>query len=71
MESSTFRLMGVHEIRIRIGGLSRQQAYLLVNRPDFPEPVAVLAQGKVWLVDEVEAWLTTRQSSEEGDLRPP
>ncbi|GAA0471868.1 hypothetical protein Aca07nite_21270 [Actinoplanes capillaceus] len=71
MESSTFRLMGVHEIRVRIGDLSRQQAYLLVNRPDFPQPVAVLAQGKVWLVDEVEAWLATRQSSEEGDLRPP
>ncbi|MBO3740995.1 AlpA family phage regulatory protein [Actinoplanes sp. NEAU-H7] len=63
--------MGVHEIRVRIGDISRQQAYLLVNRPDFPDPVAVLAQGKVWLVEEVEAWIAAQRSSEEGGLRPP
>ena len=51
------RLMGAHEIRIRLGGVSRQRAYQITSRADFPKPVADLAQGKVWLADDVEAWM--------------
>ncbi|WP_433793927.1 helix-turn-helix transcriptional regulator [Actinoplanes sp. CA-252034] len=49
--------MGAHEIRIRLGGVSRQRSYQITSRADFPKPVADLGQGKVWLVDDVEAWM--------------
>lgn len=51
------RLMGAHEIRIRLGGVSRQRAYQITSRADFPKPIADLAQGKVWLTEDVEAWM--------------
>ena len=53
--------MGAHEIRLRIGRISRQRVYQLAKRPDFPAPVADLAQGKVWLADEVETWISARR----------
>jgi hypothetical protein len=37
--------------------VSRQRAYQITSRADFPEPVADLAQGKVWAADDVEAWM--------------
>ena len=51
------RLMGAHEIRLRLGGVSRQRAYQITSRADFPKPVADLAQGKVWATEDVEAWM--------------
>jgi len=51
------RLMGAHEIRLRLGGVSRQRAYQITSRADFPAPVADLAQGKVWATEDVEAWM--------------
>jgi prophage regulatory protein len=50
------QLVGAHEIRIMFGGISPQRVYQITSRPDFPEPVADLAQGKVWLADEAKAW---------------
>jgi predicted DNA-binding transcriptional regulator AlpA len=58
------RLVGAHEIRVRLGGVSRQRVYQLTSRPDFPAPVADLAQGKVWLVDDVDAWIAGRQAGQ-------
>jgi prophage regulatory protein len=55
------RLMGAHEIRVRLGGISRQRVYQLTSRADFPPEAAVLRQGKVWLGDEVEAWIVDRR----------
>ncbi|MEV6346458.1 hypothetical protein [Actinoplanes sp. NPDC051851] len=52
--------MGAHEIRVRLGGVSRQRVYQLTSKPSFPTPIANLAQGKVWLADEVEAWRRRR-----------
>jgi prophage regulatory protein len=49
--------MGAHEIRMRLGGISKQRVYELTMRRNFPEPVAELAQGKVWLADEIEQWI--------------
>jgi prophage regulatory protein len=51
------RLMGAHELRIRLGGISRQRVYQLTSRHDFPEPVPELGQGKVWLTEDIEAWI--------------
>jgi prophage regulatory protein len=56
-------LMGAHEIRVRLGGISRQRVYQLTSRADFPSPIADLVQGKVWLSADVEAWIATRRSS--------
>ncbi|MCU7723629.1 hypothetical protein ODJ79_07895 [Actinoplanes sp. KI2] len=50
-------LLGTHEIRIRLGGISRQRAHQLTAGPTFPKPIAELSLGKVWRADDVEAWI--------------
>lgn len=49
-------LMGAAEIQERLQ-ISRQRAYILINRRDFPAPVATLKMGSVWLKSDVEAWI--------------
>ena len=60
MDVKSVDFLGAHEIRLRLGGVSRQRVYQLTSRPDFPKPVADLAQGKVWLEAEVEHWMRQR-----------
>jgi predicted DNA-binding transcriptional regulator AlpA len=48
--------MGAAEIGARLR-ISRQRTYQLINRRNFPEPIAVLAMGQVWLAEDVEAWI--------------
>jgi prophage regulatory protein len=48
--------MGPDEIRTRLG-VSRQRAYIVMNRRDFPAPWRELAMGKVWKSTDVEAWI--------------
>ncbi|ROP29801.1 helix-turn-helix transcriptional regulator [Couchioplanes caeruleus] len=50
-------LMGAAEIRLRLGGISRQRVYQLTHRSDWPAPYDELIQGKVWRRDDVEAWI--------------
>lgn len=50
-------LVGVAEIRDMLGGVSRQRASVIANQRNFPEPVAVLAMGNVWLRSDVEGWI--------------
>lgn len=50
-------LMGTTEIRDRLGGVSRAQAFLIMNRPDFPVPYDILSQGMIWRKEDVESWL--------------
>lgn len=40
-----------------LGNVSRQRASVIANQRNFPEPVAVLAMGKVWRKSDVEAWI--------------
>ena len=47
--------MGPEEIRARLN-VSRQRAYILIGRKDFPEPWVELAMGKVWRSTDVEAY---------------
>lgn len=49
------RLAGAHEVR-ELLGVSRQRVYQLAARTDFPDPVATLAQGKIWSIDDIEKW---------------
>ena len=48
-------LMGPAEIA-KLFNVSRQRVTQLVAKPDFPEPVADLVMGKVWLGKDVRAW---------------
>jgi prophage regulatory protein len=58
MDEETLHFAGAHEIRDLLG-VSRQRVYQLARRSDFPKPVAILAQGKVWLVSDIETWIGT------------
>ncbi|MBM0228878.1 MULTISPECIES: DNA-binding protein [Micromonospora] len=55
------RLVGSAEIRVLLGGVSRQRVYQITNRRDFPEPVAKLEMGNVWLAEDVEKWITEKR----------
>jgi prophage regulatory protein len=54
--SKPMRFMGAAELCERLG-VSRQRTYKIAERPDFPKPVVKLAQGTVWLTEEIEAWM--------------
>jgi predicted DNA-binding transcriptional regulator AlpA len=55
------RLVGAHEIRVMLGGVSRQRVHQITSRRDFPQPVATLAQGKVWRRTDVQRWIETHR----------
>jgi prophage regulatory protein len=49
-------LLGVTEVA-EVLGLSRQRVQQLTETdPDFPEPAASLARGRVWSRESIEAW---------------
>jgi prophage regulatory protein len=60
--------MGAAEIRSRFGGISRQRIYQLTNHADFPAPYDELVQGRVWLIEDVEAWIREKRSLDEAEL---
>jgi prophage regulatory protein len=70
MSTKQLRLVGAHEIRIRLGGVSRQRAYQITSRADFPKPIADLVPGKVWLAEDVEEWMAVHRSSSKNDSDP-
>ncbi|MDG4767358.1 DNA-binding protein [Solwaraspora sp. WMMD406] len=41
-------------------GVSRQRAAILVDRPDFPAPIATLTVGRIWLAADVRAYAEKR-----------
>jgi prophage regulatory protein len=61
MDGEPLRLVGAHEIR-KMLGVSRQRVYQLAERSDFPNPIATLAQGKIWRVDDIEAWISAHRA---------
>ncbi|GAA2187800.1 hypothetical protein GCM10009848_26320 [Micromonospora lupini] len=50
-------LVGAAEIRVMLGGISKQRVYVITSHRNFPEPVADLVQGKVWRRSDVAAWI--------------
>ena len=50
------RVLGAGEIAQLLGGLSRQRVSQLTARDDFPEPLARLQMGSVWLYEDVVQW---------------
>jgi prophage regulatory protein len=63
------RLIGLHEIAARLGGISRQRTHQLTRRTDFPEPYANLFQGQIWRVEDVEAWMRIHRP-DQNDFTP-
>jgi prophage regulatory protein len=59
--ASRVRLVGAHEIRVMLGGISRQRTYQITSKAGFPKPLAELEQGKVWEGAEVEAWIVANR----------
>lgn len=53
-------LMGPAELRRRLTE-SRGKALALSMASSFPEPVARLAQGRVWLTEDIEDWISRHQ----------
>lgn len=59
-DRSTFpELAGPHEVAA-ILGVSKQRAFVLLQRPGAPQPVAVLASASVYLAAEVEDYQNSR-----------
>ena len=54
------RVMGAAEIADRLK-VTRQRAYQITARRDFPEPIAHLAMGQVWDTEDVEAWIAEKR----------
>ncbi|MFI7252319.1 hypothetical protein [Micromonospora chalcea] len=50
-------LVGAAEIRVMLGGISKQRVYVITSNRNFPDPVADLVQGKVWLKSDVQEWI--------------
>ncbi|WP_254909632.1 helix-turn-helix transcriptional regulator [Micromonospora sp. NBS 11-29] len=38
-------------------GVSRTRAYQITNSKTFPDPVAVLSVGRIWLTEDVKRWI--------------
>lgn len=60
-------LMGVQEIAALLG-VSRQRADQLSRQKGFPEPVAVLSNGRqrIWQAEDVQAWATARERAKDA-----
>ena len=50
------KFVGAKEIQRRLG-VSRQRVQQLMTRSDWPAPYEVLSMGKIWLHEDVEAWI--------------
>jgi prophage regulatory protein len=58
------RLRGLRvAVPVRFGGpgLSRQRAYQIITRKDFPDPYQEQEMGKVWNAVDVERWIKQRR----------
>ncbi|GHJ12860.1 hypothetical protein TPA0908_08550 [Micromonospora sp. AKA38] len=60
-------LVGAAEIRVMLGGISKQRVYVITSHRNFPEPVADLVQGKVWLRSDVQKWIKEHRPELAGD----
>lgn len=49
-------LVGAAEIAIMLG-VSKQRVHQLAAAASFPEPVAVLSAGTIWLRSDIEDWM--------------
>ena len=50
-------------------GISRQRVAVLVERPDFPSPMAHLSVGRIWRTADVRQWAAKRPHRIQEDER--
>ena len=53
-------ICGMSEIAVGLG-ISRQRADQLSHYKGFPEPIAHLRAGRIWLEDDVRAWADKKE----------
>jgi prophage regulatory protein len=66
MQTQEARDTQTHRVIRRIGlqertGLSLATIYRLIQRGDFPKPIELSEHAVGWLVEEVDAWIQSRQ----------
>jgi hypothetical protein len=61
MSGSVPRLVGSHEIGVRLGGISRQRVHQITGKAGFPKPLAELQSGRVWAASDVEKWIVVHR----------
>jgi predicted DNA-binding transcriptional regulator AlpA len=59
------KLVGVAEVA-EVLGVSRRTAARYATRSDFPEPVARLRAGPIWLEDDVLTWAQSEPAAQPG-----
>ena len=55
--SAPLPLAGIEEILVLLVQYSREWVRELTYRSDFPKPMAELAQGDIWLRDDIAPWI--------------
>ena len=50
-------------------GVTRQRVAVLVERADFPDPIAHLAVGRIWRTTDVRQWAANRPNRTQEDER--
>jgi len=50
-------------------GVSRQRVAVLVERADFPPPIAHLSVGRIWRTSDVRQWAASRPGRVHEDER--
>ena len=63
-------LVGSQELT-RLLGVNRARVYQLSNTADFPPPVAVLAMGSIWRLDDITAWAQRKGRTIDLDALKP
>jgi predicted DNA-binding transcriptional regulator AlpA len=58
-------LVGVAEAA-EILGWDKRRIFTYISRSSFPEPVAMLASGRVWRRDDIEEYARGRRSHRSG-----
>lgn len=55
------------EVQQMLGGVSRQRASAIVERPTFPPPLDILATGRIWERAAVAAWIADHRPTQQDD----
>lgn len=63
--AATGRLMGLQEIEKRLG-VSRQRVHQLTEQASFPAAYDVIKAGRIWLAEDIEAWIAAREARTKG-----
>src|SRR2546423_8408860 len=61
-------LVGVAEAAA-ILGWDKRRVFTYISRGSFPEPVAMLASGRVWRRDDIEGYARSRDSARSGKAK--